>query len=113
MRGIDNHRQMRNAAHRRDGGEIERVARVLGKSADASFAQHDRVVAFRHNVLGGEQPFVEHRRHATLEQDGEFRTAGASQERKVLHVARADLNHVGMFFDQIHTLFVESLSDDL
>ena len=42
-----------------------------------------------------------------------MRSSGASEQRKVLHVARADLNHVAVFFNQIDARFVQCFGDDL
>src|ERR1051326_2844691 len=104
---------MRDASDRRNRREIERVARVLRKRANAALAEHDLVVSFGHHVLGGEQPLVERRREPAFQQDGDARFAGASQQGKVLHVARADLDDVAVAFDEIDARFVECFSDDL
>jgi hypothetical protein len=38
---------------------------------------------------------------------------GPAQQREVLHVARADLNHVAVTFDEIDACFVECFRNDL
>ena len=91
VRGVDDDRQVREAADGGDGREVERVARVLREGADAALAEDDVVVALGHHVLGGEQPLVEHGREAALEEHGQRRAPGPAQQGEVLHVARADL----------------------
>ena len=85
---------------------------MLGKGAHAPLAQHDLIISFSHNVFGCQEPFLQCGSHPALEQDRQFRTTDSAQKRVVLHVARANLNHVGIFFDQIDTRFVESLAND-
>jgi hypothetical protein len=65
---------MRDTSHRRHGREIESVAGVLGKRADPTFAKNDLVIAFRHDVFGREQPFLQGRGHPTLEQHRQLGT---------------------------------------
>src|SRR5712692_6845879 len=42
-----------------------------------------------------------------------MRSSGVSEQRKVLHVARADLNHVSVLLNQIDTGFVKRFRDNL
>src|SRR5438128_12420018 len=70
MRGIHDYRQMRNAANRRYRGKVERVTCVLRECAHTSLAKDDVIVAFRHDVFGCEQPFLERCSHPTLQQHG-------------------------------------------
>src|SRR5205814_8837881 len=37
----------------------------------------------------------------------------APKEREILHVAGTDLNHIGIFFDQIDVRFIERFAHDL
>src|SRR5262249_36918957 len=60
----------------------------------------------------GHQKFIERCGHAALEQDWLFRAPRTFQKREVLHIPRADLNHVGVVFHQIEALVVDRLSDD-
>ena len=39
--------------------------------------------------------------------------SGALQQREILHVARADLDHVGVLLDQVERFVVDRLGDDL
>ena len=95
-----------------DYGQVESVAGKIGEGADAAFAEHDVVVAFGEDVFGGHQEFVESGGHAALEEDGEFGAAGAFEERKVLHVASADLDYVGVFLDKVERFIVDGFGDD-
>ena len=50
---IDDDRQMRLALEHRNRRDVERVARRRLVGANAALAQHDVVIAVRHDVLGG------------------------------------------------------------
>jgi len=112
VRRIDHDRQMAAALHGGHDGEIQSVARKIGERADAAFAERDLIVSFGQNVFGGHEKFVERGGHAALEQNGLFGAAGAFEQRKVLHVARADLNHVGVLLDEIERFVVDGFGDD-
>ena len=49
---------------------------------------------------------------AALQQHRLAQLAGLLQQGEVLHVARADLDHVGPFGDQLQGLVVDGLGDD-
>ncbi len=98
-----------------DGGndrEVEGVAGKIGEGANAAFAEHDVVIALGKNVFGGHKELVEGGRHAAFEQDGLFGAAGALEERKILHVARADLDDVGVFLDEVQGFVVDRCGDN-
>ncbi len=97
--GVNEDGEMAALLHRGNDGEIESIARKIGEGADAAFAEHDVVVAFAHYIFGGHQEFIESGGHAAFEEHGLFGAAGAFEQREILHVARADLNHVGVFID--------------
>ena len=44
--------------------------------------------------------------------NGLFGAASAFKERKILHVACADLDDVGIFFDEIERFIVDGFGDD-
>ena len=67
MGGIHDDRQMRDAPNRRHRRQIEGIARVLRERANTALAQDHVVVAFSHDVLGREQPFLERCSHAALQ----------------------------------------------
>ena len=92
--------------------EVESVARVVGEGAHAALAQDHVVIALAHDVFGGHQKFFERRRHAALQQHRFFRTPRAFQQREILHVARADLDHVRVLFDQVERFVVDRFGDD-
>ncbi len=52
------------------------------------------------------------RGHAAFQHDRFARSPCAPQESKILHVARADLDAVGVIFDQIECLDVDGFGDD-
>src|SRR6185369_15763952 len=104
---------MRDTTHRGNRREVESVSCVLRKGANAALAKNDLVVALSHDVLRRKQPLVERRGETALEQYRQFRSACPSQEREVLHVARANLDHVAVTFHEIHACFVECFGNDL
>jgi len=110
--GVNENRKVAALFDGRDDGEVERIAGKIGESADATFAEHDVVIAFGEDVFGGHEEFVKRGGHTALEEDGFFGAAGALEKRKVLHVARADLNDVGILFDKIERFVVNRFGDD-
>ena len=113
MAGINHDREM---AETLDGGnqaQVECVARMIGKSAHAALTQNHVVVAFAHYVLGGHEKFFESSGHAAFQQHGFAPASGALEQRKVLHIACADLDYVGVFLDQLQRFAVDCLGDDL
>src|SRR6266481_4541708 len=112
MAGIDEDGQVAALFDGGDHGEVERVARKIGKGADAALAKHDVVVALRHDVFGGHEKFIERGGHAALEEDGFFGAAGALEQGEILHVAGADLNDVGVFLDEAKRFAVDGFGDD-
>ena len=59
-----------------------------------------------------EQPLLDRRRHAALEQHRHADVADRLEQQVVLHVARADLEHVGVARDQRHVGRRHHLGDD-
>src|SRR5262249_47989327 len=110
--GVDQNREMAAPLDGRNDGEVERVARKVREGADAAFAEHHVVVAFGEDVLGGHKEFVERGGHAAFEEHGLFAAAGAFEEGKILHVARADLDTVGVFFNEVEGFVVDGFGND-
>ena len=72
----------------------ERVAGVVVKRADAALAEDDLLVAAGHDVFRAHQQLFDGVGQAALEQDGLVGLAKLLEQVKVLHIPRADLNHV-------------------
>ena len=85
---------------------------MVGESTHAPLAEHYVVVAFAQDIFGGHQEFVESGGHATLEEDWFFGAAGALEQREILHITCADLDHVGVFFDEVEAFVVDGFGDD-
>src|ERR1700692_4573644 len=85
---------------------------MVGESAHAAYAEHYVVIAFAEYIFGGHQKFVERGGHAALEENWVFGAAGALEQREILHVAGADLDHVGVFFDEVEAFVVDGFGDD-
>ena len=95
-----------------DGCEIEGVAGVGFKGADAAFAEKDIGIAVGEEVFGGQEPFLDAFAHSAFEQDG-FATAGTGNEKlEVLGVAGTDLQEVGDFGDGIDIVLAEDFGDN-
>ena len=78
------------------------MLRIDGSNdADPALAQHDVEVAALRDVLGGHQPFLVGRGQPALEHHRLAGRADRLQQREVLHVARADLQHVGVLGDDV------------
>ena len=96
----------------RHGADVEGVAGRRLERADAAFAQHDVEVAALRDVLRCHQPLFDGRLHAALEHDRLARLADCLQQPEVLHVASADLQHVGVGADEVDVVRVDDLGDD-
>src|SRR5580700_210786 len=110
--GIDEDGKMAAFFYGGNDGEVEGVARKVGEGADAAFTEHDVVVAFAEDVLGGHQEFIKGGAHAALEEHRLFSASGAFEKRKVLHVAGADLNDVGPLVDEVQAFVIDGFGDD-
>ena len=98
---------------RRDGREVERIARVGLIGADAALAEHDVGVALVHDVLRRVEPLVDRRREAALQEHRLARLADRLEQAEILHVARADLQHVGVCRHAVDRLDRRDLRHDL
>ena len=96
MAGVGNYRQVRAALRQRDRVQVHGVARGRLEGADAALAQDHIRVALGNNVLGAQQPFLNRGREAALEQRWHAGTAHLFEQLVVLHVARTNLQHIGV-----------------
>src|SRR3954464_13173741 len=103
---------MAQALYSRNNAEIQGVARVVGKGANASFTQDDLIVALREDVFCSHQKLLERRGHPALQENRLACTAGTPQQREILHIARSDLHTVCVSFDKIEGLNINSFCDD-
>ena len=85
---------MRQLVQHRHGRKVERVAGVIVERADAALAEDDLLVAAGHDVFRAHQQLFERVGQAALEQDRLVRLAKLTQQVKVLHIPRADLQNV-------------------
>jgi hypothetical protein len=75
--------------------------------------KHDAPVAAGQDVFGRQQPLFDRRGNASLEQDGLALMTQLPEQRVVLHVPRADLEHVAVLLDQIDLADVHDFRDQL
>ncbi len=95
-----------------DGGDVAGVAGVSFKGADAALAEDDVRVAVGGDVFGGHEEFFQGGAEAAFEQDGAAAFSEGFEERVVLHIAGADLEHVGIGGDEVDVGFREDFGDD-
>ena len=69
-------------------------------------------VALGHDVFGGQQEFLQRRAHAALQQHRLALLADGVEQIEILHVPRADLQHIGVVGDQFHLLDRHHFGDD-
>ena len=94
VRRVGGDGQVRELVHDRYSGDIQRVAGVGLKSANAALTHDHLVVAAGHQVFGGEQQFFQRGGDAALQQHRFAHFAKFAQQIEVLHVARAHLQDV-------------------
>src|SRR5438309_3752480 len=111
MAWVHKNRQVTAFFYGWNDGEVQRVAGKVGEGAHAAFAEHNVIVALTQNVFGGHEEFVESCGHSTFEQHRLLCASRPFQQRKILHVARADLYYVGVFFHQIEGFVVDCFGE--
>src|SRR5436190_14432170 len=94
MAGVDQYWQVTQSLHCRHYAQVQCVASVVSESTYSALAQDDVVVAFAHHVLRGHQKLFQRCRHSALQQDRLLSSTRALEQRKVLHIAGADLDDV-------------------
>ena len=110
--GVDHDRQVRPGAEDRHGRQVERVAGRGLEGADAALAQDHVRVAGRQDVLGRQQPLLDRRAQAALEEDRPAALPDGLEQHEVRHVARADLEDVDVLLEDRHVGRVDHLADD-
>ena len=103
---------MRQPAKDRNGIEVEGIARGGLKGSNAALAEDELRVSSRQDVLRGEEPLLNRPREATLQHHGHARSSNRIEEREVLHVASANLEHVGELGDHVNLRWLHHLRDD-
>src|SRR6266849_3194054 len=109
--GIGEHGQVRELLDDRDGGDVERVACVGFKGANAALAEDYVVVAAGEDVLGAEEQLFHGGGHAALEEHGLADFAERAEEIIVLHIARADLEDVDVAEHHLHLRRIHDFAD--
>ena len=112
MAGIENDGQVGKLVEDGDRGNVAGVARGGLEGADAAFAEDDVGIAVSGDVLGGHEQFLDGAAEATLEKNGAAAFAEGFEEHEVLHIARADLHHVGVLGDEVNVAVSHHLGDD-
>src|SRR5262249_49482546 len=99
VRWVGDYRKMRQLFRERDRSQVDRVPCSSLESLYAALAEHDVAVAAGEQIFRRQQPFLNRGRRSSLEQDRLLYRRQPSQQGEVLHVARTNLKHVGVFAD--------------
>src|SRR5258708_15470966 len=100
LAGIDDDGQMGELFHQWHSVDVHGVARHALERANAALAQDDVRIALSEDVFRGKQPLLNGGSQAALEQHRLARTADLIEQVVVLHVARANLEHIRILADQ-------------
>ena len=101
--GVHDDGQVGELVEHGHGGEVQGVAGVVVKGADAPLAKDDLLIAAGHDVLGAHQELFEGVGEAPLEEDGLIRLAQLPEEVEVLHVPGPHLQDVHILKErQVH-----------
>ena len=95
-----------------DRREVECVpGELVVDSTDAALTEDDVRVASGEHVFGGEQPLLDTRPHAALQQHRPAGVGGRLEQRVIRHVAGADLQDVRIGRDDVDVALREHLGD--
>src|SRR5678816_4342276 len=109
---IRDDRQVRELVHDRDRVQIEHVSRRAVEAPHATLAQHDLAIPLGQDVFGAQQQVVDRRGHAALEQYWLVQATDRLEQRVVLHVARTDLDAVGILRHEIRARLIHRFGHD-
>ena len=112
MARVNDYWEMRESAQDRHGVQVERVACRRLEGANAALAEDHLAVPRSQDVLGGEEPLFDRAREAALQHHRHARSPHGVEQREVLHVARADLQHIGELGDHVDLRRLHHLGDD-
>ena len=93
-------------------GEVEGVAGVLLKGADAPLAENNLLVAAGHDILCGHDPLLDGVAQAALEQNRLVHLTHGLEQLEILHVAGTDLHHVHIFLKLRDPVLAHQLGHD-
>src|SRR5580658_31335 len=112
MRGIGHYGQVREFFGEGDGGKVKGVSHAGFERLDSALTKDDLVVSSGQQVFRRQQPFLHRGRGSSLEQDGFLDDGEPAQQGEVLHIACADLEHIGVLADQVHIFGTHDLGYD-
>ena len=109
---VDNYRQMRFRFQNRNRAQIERVTSSGIKRADAAFAQDHVRVALVQDVFRAHDQIINRGAESALQQHRKPAATDLFQKRKIVHVTRADLKAIRIFFDHRQIARVHDFGHD-
>src|SRR5271154_6433198 len=95
-----------------DAGDIEGVSHGILEGFDAALAEDDAAIALAEDVFGGEEPILDGRGQAALEEDGLAHFSDLAKEIEILHVAGANLETIDVFFHLLDLAGVHDFDAD-
>jgi hypothetical protein len=103
---------MGQGANHGNGGKVESVPGGALECPDPPLAENDVGIAFREDVLGGEEPFLDGRGHAAFQKDGVGNATEFAKKVEVLHVPCPDLETVDHARHRLDLANIHHLADD-
>src|SRR5579884_3805128 len=100
---------MRELPQHRHSSYVERVAGSRLKSPNAALAEDDIRVAVGGDVLRGQQQLLDGRAEPTFQHDRPARFTQGFQKSVILHISRADLEHVSVLGHQSYIAVAHNL----
>ena len=86
--------------------EIHRIARIGLIRTDAALTEDDVLISARRNVLRCIQPLTDRRREPAFEKHGLLCLAECLEHLEVLHIARTNLQEIGILRDKTDIILV-------
>ena len=108
---VDDDRQVGEVVEERHRRQVHRVTCVGLERADAPLAQDHVRVSRADDVLGRHEQLLDRRHEAAFEHHRPGDSPDGRQQRVVLHVARADLEDVGVLGDDVDLVRLHHLGD--
>src|ERR1700757_311197 len=112
MGRIGDDREMRKFLDDRNSGDVQGVAEISFKGADAALTKNHVVISAGENVFGAEEKLLNSGGHAALQEHGLLHFAESAEKEIVLHVAGAYLEHVHVVAHHLDLRRVHHFADD-
>src|SRR5262245_1972415 len=112
MTRIDKHREVRQLFEYRNRAQIESFARLGFIRSDSPLTENDSSVAFGRYIFGGKQKLLDGSAQSPLEHDRFVKLTNVREQLEVLHVARSDLQNIGVLTHDFQVPRIKNFGDD-